>query len=197
MKNENGFSGNNLLAECKVPLSTFNRVLKSVFIVCSYMLKWINKTSNMNLHAIDINGHNIIIDGVSVAKPSKGIFSRRRLILVLMSTITLGSSQLALAKAPSMELWHNLPAASWSGGTTVQSSNSLYAEDESIPAQVTIGIGNPTPLLSEGETHTARLKSLCLVFSVQGSAPHCASRDAVAVVRNPSPGPCHSIPSCV
>ncbi|MFB2981753.1 hypothetical protein, partial [Microseira sp. BLCC-F43] len=45
----------------------------------------------------------------------------------------------------------------WDAGTTIQSSNSIYAEGEVIPFVWTIETGNPAPQLQEGVTYTIQL----------------------------------------
>ncbi len=56
--------------------------------------------------------------------------------------------------------WRNQPGPTlneWDAGTTIQSSNSIYAEGEVIPFRWTIGTGNPAPQLQEGVTYTIQL----------------------------------------
>ncbi|NNF36283.1 MAG: hypothetical protein HKN68_19425, partial [Saprospiraceae bacterium] len=74
------------------------------------------------------------------------------------SEINNGFNSKLLFAAPDIEAWHNLPMASWSGGTTVQQSNSKYAEGDALPFQYTHGTGNPEPRLYAGETHCIILR---------------------------------------
>ncbi|MEA3502264.1 MAG: S8 family serine peptidase, partial [Actinomycetota bacterium] len=62
-----------------------------------------------------------------------------------------------VAKAPDIEAWLNLPTAAWSGGTTVQQSNSRYTEGDALPLQYTQATGNPGPIVG-GETHVITLR---------------------------------------
>jgi hypothetical protein len=59
--------------------------------------------------------------------------------------------------APDIEAWHNLNSQ-WSGGTTVQQSNSKYSEGEVLPFQYTQPDGNPAPILLNGETYDIVLR---------------------------------------
>jgi hypothetical protein len=59
--------------------------------------------------------------------------------------------------APDIEAWHNL-TMKWSGGTTVQQTNSLYYEGNALPFQYTQPKGNPAPILYGGETYTLVLR---------------------------------------
>jgi hypothetical protein len=56
--------------------------------------------------------------------------------------------------------WRNQPGPTlntWDAGTTIQSANSVYAEDEVIPFRWTIETGNPSPQLQEGVAYTIQL----------------------------------------
>ena len=59
--------------------------------------------------------------------------------------------------APDIEAWHNL-TNQWSGGTTVQQSNSEYGEGDALPFQYTQDKGNPAPKLLGGNTYTLILR---------------------------------------
>jgi hypothetical protein len=59
-----------------------------------------------------------------------------------------------------LRAWRNQPGPTlntWDAGTTIQNSNSVYAEGESIPFVWTIEAGNPAPQLQEGVTYTIQL----------------------------------------
>ncbi|MBD2392370.1 MULTISPECIES: DUF11 domain-containing protein [Aphanizomenon] len=53
--------------------------------------------------------------------------------------------------------WRNQPGPTWNAGTTIQQTNSIYAEGEVIPFRWTIATGNPAPQLQEGVTYTILL----------------------------------------
>ena len=59
--------------------------------------------------------------------------------------------------APDIEAWHNI-SVEWSGGTTVQQTNSKYTEGDVLPFQYTQPSGNPAPILLNGQTYIVTLR---------------------------------------